>query len=243
MIVTPSELESSRFGYSIARVHLDAVPDVDDLERSITGVDVAILRAPASMRALPAVLDRLTGRSVLSADHLCYWEWNPQRFEDVAAPATHVVRTSTDLSELQPLVRDSFAGYGNHYQANPLFDQGLALDGYCEWADRLLQSDHSTCVVMDAVGGPIDGFAIIDWSADTPDIRLAAMSSHAQGKGFYAHVLRSVMRLAIDRAQAPVVISTQSDNVNVMRAWARLGLLPMSTTATFHIVRRELLHD
>ncbi len=51
------------------------------------------------------------------------------------------------------------------------------------------------------------------------------------------------MGLAVDRSCPALTISTQSHNVNVMRAWSRLGFLPVDTVATMHLVHRELLAE
>ena len=236
-----SESESGRFGYRIGR--LDIADDVGlaDIAQCFNGFDVVIVRAPASLRSLPAALARLDDHYAIAADNLCYWEWRLDQAPAVDLPAGLMVSDKFELSDLMDVVRASFAGYGNHYAANPLFAPTDVLDGYCEWVEGLLSSGGSSCFVLHERGGALMGFALIDWTADIAEIRLAGMSPPAQGRGLYASLLNAVMTEAMDRDRVPIRISTQSDNINVMRSWARLGLLPKSTIATHHVVKRVLL--
>lgn len=244
MTVRHSRSESERFGYRVGR--LDIVDDaaLADLAE-VASFDVVILRAPAAMRGVPARLAQLPQHVALAADHLCYWEWPVDRAPGVELADGLVVAAEIAEAELLDLVRATFAGYGNHYAVNPLFDQDDVLDGYCEWAQQM----HASCECFvlrrasGGEGGDALGFAVVDWNADVPDIRLAGMRPEAQGRGWYAGLLSAVMAAAVDRGRAPIRISTQSDNVNVMRAWARLGLVPQSTQATFHLVRTDLLGE
>ena len=243
MIVDPSASETARFGLVVGRAHIDddaALASAADMENVIADYDVVIVRAPAWRRDLAAGLASVPSHALVPADHLCYWSWERQRFTPVAAPDGFCLEETTDMSEVAPLVRDGFGDYGNHYRANPLLDPSAALEGYCEWVERLLDED-ATCLVLRSADGEAVGFGVLDWSDEVPDIRLAAMGRLSQGRGLYGSVLSGLMSEALLRGHDRLLISTQSDNVQVMRAWARLGLLPESTLATHHLVRRSIL--
>lgn len=241
VIVSESIDESVRFSLRIGRALLTAAPTPPQVEVSIEPFDVVVVRAPASKRDVGVALSSLRHHVLIPADHLCHWEWNAARFDSVSTPRGYSVRPKADGDDITRLVIDTFAGYGNHYQANPLLDDSLATAGYCQWVESLLDTGAATCTLLVSEVGQLHGFAVIDWAEDVPDIRLAGVAPSAQGRGLYASILAGVMAEALQRGHDKIEISTQSDNVNVMRAWARLGWLPVRTVATHHLVRRDLL--
>lgn len=240
-VVEPSPVESDRFGLRIGRCVVPGVDHLDRLAEACEGFDVVVLRHPAEDVHVPVVLAGLTGFRCLPADHLCVWEWTGAEPPSRPAPAGWTIDTSPTLDDVSSVVRDSFAGYSNHYSANPLLSPSAALDGYVEWAQRLAAADDDAAIVLRDATGTAAGVALIDWRADPPDIRLAGMSTSAQGRGLYPVLIAHVVDLALRRGAHGVQISTQSHNTRVMRTWARLGFLPVRTVATVHLVRSELL--
>lgn len=239
-LVEPSPAESDRFGLRIGRCVVTGVDDLDRLAEACEGFDVVVLRHPAEDVDVPVVLAGLDGFRCLPADHLCVWEWTGDEPPIRAAPAGWTIDLSPRIDDVSSVVRDSFAGYANHYRVNPLLAPSAALDGYVEWAQRLAADDDAAVVLRDAAGTAA-GVALIDWRAGPPDVRLAGMSTSAQGRGLYPVLIAHVVGLALRRGAHGVQISTQSHNTRVMRTWARLGFLPVRTVATVHLVRSELL--
>lgn len=237
MTVAPSPRESARFGLSIGRVEVGESLD-RDVVASIDDFDVVILRAPASANTIAARLATLPCHRAIAADQLYYWEWKASWGTPSGLART---RVADSTSEIEALVRVVFDGYRNHYAANPLLDRRLIAAGYAEWCHDLLSNADATGVILDDDSGRAVGFAVVDWEPDVPDVRLAGMIPEARGRGLYSSVIDGVMHAVGERGRHEFKISTQSDNIGVMRAWARLGLLPASATSTFHIVRTELL--
>ena len=237
--ITRSTVESDRFGLRVGRAVVDDPESLPGLDPDFDDYDVVIVRCPASAKRMSVALREIPGFEVIAADVLCYWRWEGvlPPVPDVPLP-TSVVGPDDSIDDL---VRDAFHSYSNHYTANPLFGADQIMDGYCDWAARLIRSPSTTCVVLEDESGDRVGFGIIDWEPEVPDIRLAGMASAAQGRGLYALVIRALLERAQQRGHASVVISTQVDNVNVMRAWTRLGLVPVDATSTFHLVRSNVL--
>ena len=241
MEVAASDVESGRFGCVIGRASISEVPSADEVRGACAGFDVVIVRAPATLDQLPAALARVDGWTAFTADHLLYWRWAPERF-DAAAPVSASVSASetTAPDDLDALVRSVFDGYGNHYVANPILDSARVVDGYVEWVENLVRDGSASCFVA-FEGAERAGFAVVDWSVDVPDVRLAGMVPAHQGRGRYAVLLAECMRASLDRRREGLQISTQSHNVAVLRSWARLGLVPFDSQATLHLVRDQLL--
>jgi GNAT superfamily N-acetyltransferase len=241
VVVSESRVESDRFGLRIGRVHVGSDVDVAELESACAGHDVVILRCAADQVGLPFRLLGLRDVCAFTADHLSIWRWEVSEPPHVELPEGWTVAPSTDSAVVEAVVRDAFSDYRNHYRANPLFDGAAALDGYVDWAHALMRQSVEACAVLVEPTGEAVGVALTDWEQDVPDIKLAGIRSRAQGKGRYGALLAHVMRQARNRERSALTISTQSHNVNVMRAWSRLGFVPVETLATMHLVRRSLV--
>lgn len=239
--VEHSATESQRFGVELGRCDVGESLDVDELIAAVDRFDVVVVRHPAGAVHLPHQLARMPGFTAWTADHLAIWEWSGP-----AAPAVDVagpwsVGPAATRDEVVAVVRDAFADYRSHYRSNPLFPATAVLDGYVEWAVDLAhrQPDGPT-TVRDGEGRAV-GVALVDWEAAPPDIRLAGMRSAVQGRGVYGLLVSEVIAVALRKGNVGVRISTQSHNINVMRAWVRLGFVPRATVATVHLVRDALL--
>lgn len=239
MEVVPSKVESDRFGCAIGRATLSAIPSVDEVRGASAGFDVVVVRASVTLDQLPAALARVDGWTAFTADHLLYWRWDPERFDEKSSGPGSVKETAT-VSGLDLMVRSVFGGYVNHYVANPILDAAHVVDGYVEWVENLVRNGSATGF-LSSDGQDSTGFAVVDWSVDLPDVRLAGVVPDHQGRGWYAGLLSGCMSAAVDRGRDGLQISTQSRNVQVMRSWARLGLIPFDSLATFHLVRDQLL--
>ena len=243
VVVHASDVESARFGLRIGRVEVGGDVDVAGLEAACAGFDVVILRCRADAVDLPFRLLELRDLHAFTADHLSVWRWDAADPRPAPLPDGWRVGPSSDPAVVEEVVRDAFADYRNHYRANPLFDRQAALDGYVEWALSVMARSDDACTLLRDPTGEAVGVALVDWDDDVPDVELAGIRPRAQGQGRYGALMTAVMRLTRERSRPALTISTQSHNVNVMRAWARLGFLPVDTLVTIHLVRRRLVED
>lgn len=239
MIVSPSPSESRRIGRPVGRLTIDAETAVEIDPAAFAGYDTVIVRHPAARRDVAGALAAVDGFALLPADHLCYWEWPASRFEPAELPDGLALDHAPPDAIVDALVRDSFDAYQNHYAVNPLFAPGDVVEGYVEWTHTLREAGAVTMTLRDHAEHVGIGVLAVDGAR--PDIKLAGMASAAQGRGWYGPLLAAFQRRSLELTGAGLVISTQSDNVRVMRAWARLGLLPYETYATQHLIRRDLL--
>lgn len=240
-----SPLESRRFGHTFSRVEVSLAvhdPSALDVVRSFLREDVSdvvVVRYPAvHVGWFAELLD--PGRALISADTLTYWSL------DVGTgrpPSTNPAVTArvADLPAqalVEDLVSDMFAGYGNHYLANPLLDPSAALAGYVEWAQRSAADD--TAVLLHRDGDDV-GLATMETGAAVCEIQLAGIRADFQSLGLYGHLLAACEDAARAAGATQLVISTQAHNANVQRAWARYGFVPVGSLHTVHAVRAELV--
>ncbi|MGP7960243.1 GNAT family N-acetyltransferase [Sanguibacter sp. A247] len=205
--------------------------------------EIIVVRFDASRRDIGAALAR-TGRVVLPAGTLTYWE-RPSSLGELEVPehSLRVVEASEpgapSEDELDLVVGDSFAAYGNHYSANPLLDAAAALAGYQEWARRSLETpDHEVAFLFDS--DDLIGAATVHITPEHAEILLAGLIRAAQGRGAYRALLSWCVATAARHDVSKLIISTQADNVRVQRAWARAGFVPFAAVETAHLVREGL---
>jgi hypothetical protein len=89
--------------------------------------------------------------------------------------------------------------------------------------------------------GVVVGVATASSAESEWEIELAGIVPDRQRGGLYAHLLRGIHDGARHAGADRVVISTQSHNIGVQRAWARLGYEPIDAIETVHLVREGLL--
>jgi len=248
VVAASSPVESDRFGVSMARVTVGRRTTDDDhtrqrlADRLDRPEDVLIVRWPSALVGCSAVL-AASGRAVLPADTLTYWDTTADDLAGraVAPDAPVVVRADqVDASELHAAVTDAFAGYVNHYAADPLLDRHRALEGYVDWVARTLSAQPDAGAVLVA-GARVLGFGTWTMADDHCEFLLGGMRAEARGRGWYSLLLVETARAALAAAVSTVLISTQGSNVGVQRAWARLGLRPTADFTTAHLVRPGLL--
>ncbi|MGI5156881.1 GNAT family N-acetyltransferase [Microbispora sp. CA-102843] len=234
---SPSPLESARFGRPVERLTVPAaspapLPAVcEAVARS--QADVVILRYPAEHVGWFAGLTAL-GRTAVLADTLVYWRL---RAGEGRAPRPEPGLRADGppgAADVRAFVRRTFAAYGNHYLANPLFDPAAAAEGYEEWA--LGSAARGGCVTLRGPDGVL-ALATVEEDGPRTEILLAGVTPAAQGRGVYAHLLRAVEDRAVSRGAGEVVISTQAHNTRVQRAWARYGFEPVHALLTVHLIR------
>jgi hypothetical protein len=260
--IEASPSEAARFGLSMARVSVGVDVPLSGAEYSRVQAELAeaiarldedllIVRYPAGAMALGAVVGS-AGRRVIPAGALTYWGASAEDIPEDSTGTLDVV-SAHELSMsgtshgaitqmLNDVVADSFAGYGNHYLANPLIDADAALAGYQEWARRSL-ANHGRDVLILRHGSEPLGVATMAQSLDGSshlEVLLAGLVSAAQGRGRYATLLAACAREARVRDVARLIISTQAHNVRVQRAWARAGLRPFAAIETVHAISRAL---
>ncbi len=231
-MIEESPRETVRFGLRIGRWSPESVEELANPE----GFDIVIVRRPSTWSTSWVELTGFDGYVAIHADSLIYWNWVNDR-ERPPAPRDDVV-VCHDLDLLASMVTDTFAGYRNHYSANPLLDRGAALEGYVEWA-QLTAADDGFLGVRD--DDQWVGFAVIDWSIELPDVRLAGVASAHQGRGKYRDVVAAMMQATVNRSRTGIEISTQVGNVAPQRTWSTLGWRPCRALETTHLVRASLL--
>jgi GNAT superfamily N-acetyltransferase len=226
----------------------DGYADLASLDAAISAgkPDVIIARYFSTNIIVPRWLAGLD-QSVIQTPSLVYWEAIPARYSEHPLPiGITISRVSEDPHHRDTAVEvigAAFTAYLNHYSYNPLLLPELSLAGYQEWAQRTVRSNPDESYLMFDTDGPV-GVATMKTGAspgaDT-EAELVGLISRTRGQGLYEHLLAACIARTQEIGARRMVISTQSTNPGVQRAWARMGLLPFSSIETAHIVKPTLL--
>jgi GNAT superfamily N-acetyltransferase len=204
---------------------------------------VVFLRFPSDLTGMAYAVAN-SGRHLVPAGGLVYWSLDVSAFVETPTPsglASRPLRPAddSDVSAAIAAVADSFDGYTNHYSFNSELNARAVVAGYRQWAELTIRSGEDNGFVLEQDGDTI-GIATVSYFHNYPDVcevELAGLIAARQGGGRYRHLLAAVVAGARRRGCGTVVISTQSHNIRVQRAWASAGFKPFASLDTYHAVR------
>lgn len=246
--LTASASETARFGFKTDRliVGVDALESAGSLDAlgalvrsriETSTAAVTILRYPSQLVRLLATVGVEDAR-VFPGGSLTYWEApsSAPTHPGEAVLEIGLLERSVHAQSISAVLRSSFHGYVNHYSANPLIPEALVTDAYVEWAASTL-ANPSSRAFANVIDDELVGVAIVGVERGLWEIELASISSRFQSRGLYLQLMSGVLSAAHSQGARRVVISTQSHNIAVQRAWAKLGFKPYSSIETVHLLR------
>lgn len=240
--VTCSELETRASGFTVGRLDVWPAGVISGTRaRELvleSGLDVVVIRSSADDVRLAADM-QCPELVILQADTLLYFEVEARR---ASKPMDVGLRPlgPDDAPEVDRLVGQTFANYRNHWSATPVFDAVDVQGAYQDWAHRSLMQPGLAVMRVQAADGQDVGVCVVDERPpDLCDILLAGVLPTYRRRGHYQHMMRAVIDRAASQGRASVAISTQAANVGVMRAWCRVGFVPVIVLNTLHAVRRD----
>ncbi|HEY0258741.1 MAG TPA: GNAT family N-acetyltransferase [Lacisediminihabitans sp.] len=197
---------------------------------------IIILRYPADFVSLLKSVDIGT-RSVYPGGSLAYWEacLADSGFSDPDVLELGAEERHSWMGEVESVIADSFLGYINHYASNPLISSDLIADGYAEWARSTLNDSRNRLFVVNHEAR-VAGLAVVHVDGDIWDIELASIATPFQRRGLYLRLVRQILDEGARTGVSQLVISTQSHNIAVQRAWIKLGFRPIASIETVHLV-------
>jgi GNAT superfamily N-acetyltransferase len=211
---------------------------VDELRAAIFDgrADLVICRAPTHLVPELAGLQEL-GMPFVVADTLVHYHrdlTSPRPVPPASADVDIVEAGAEAAGEVGDLVRRVFAGYLNHYAANPLLDGRRVLEGYVEWATAHLAAPERRVWLAVRSGKPI-ALAACRYGDDTAEGVLFGVLPEAVGAGVYRNLIRFAVFDAAARGLRTMETSTQVHNFAVQKVWASEGFVMRAAEVTFHV--------
>ncbi len=236
-LLSPSSLDSKRFGVRVLRGLASTVPDATRMGREAvaSGADLVIARCPTTP---PPVAQALEAWGCFLCDTLVYFAGavSPAAAPPDALASGRVRRlVEADVAPLSLVAEQAFSGFAGHYHADARLDGARATAGYVEWfQNQCRQADG--VVLVSTTGGEPTGFLTLKLgaSADDAEIVLNAVSPKAQGQGSYDALVKAAKHVAAQQGKTRLKVSTQLHNLAPQKVWARNGLEPSDSFYTFH---------
>lgn len=237
LLDSPSESHAS--GLQVGRLNVPLGAHVDGalIARSVAAsrYDLIIVRYPSKFVQLAAELQN-AHLCILQADTLLYFAAE-KSIDPHSTRNQHLQELRIDDAvEARAVIAQVFAGYANHYAANPVLSGINILDAYQDWVVNALASpDVQVQLIMSEQSQSV-GICVVDTShKDFDEVLIAGIHPQHQRQGLYTAMMRVVINQSLARGKPRVVISTQSSNTGVMRAWCRIGLEPILSLNTLHV--------
>lgn len=176
------------------------------------------------------------------ADTLLYFEVDTQTPINLSEGMSFHSLTRSDKASVNQLIRHIFTGYQNHYSGNPNLRGINVVTAYQEWAVANLENGEGSVFLATLTGRHNAGLLVVDEANDLyNEVLLAGVEPEYRRQGVYSEMVRHVITHSRNSGKRSVVISTQAANIGVMRAWCRLGFVPVRAINTIHVMRRELI--
>lgn len=235
IVMSPSE--GRRFGLKAARLETDRL-DAQALRECMLeqSVDWLVLRLPSgSEREIEQL--RVFGLEPQQTDTLATWTVDLSQMNVEAPRTSFEPARAEDAEAIAELVRSVFHRYPNHYTANPLLDDALALEGYVEWALSHIDHAERLCWVA-RVEGEIAGLSCSrhDFSTGIAVGVLHGVAPRFAGRGLYRQMIEASLAHYRDAGCGEFRISTQAANLTVQNLWSRLGFRLQSNQSTLHLM-------
>ena len=244
--------ESEQFGLNIGRIVLgktwlekenDAISKVYSLCEDDKH-DISFVRFPSEFLQSFNSLN-IANRELLFAGSLMYWEFVLDPSKKIQFHENEAITSAKELSNIEKkdvfeVIESSFGNYKNHYTANPKLGVSSAANAYASWAKSVLEKNPENIIVFKS-NTIIAGVAILAKSDNnSAEILLAGVSNSFQRQGIYTKLIKGVFVEMRKQKIKTIYISTQSQNIPVQRAWAKLGFTPTLSVDTFHSISINL---
>lgn len=241
--VEDSKVEAAALGMRVMRARLEAdTAEVEAVAQALADLPqdaVVITRSPGngSSSGILTRAAQLVRRHVVSCTPILYWT------RSLTSDAVEMDRgaSSLDISidppmeQLQGLLMEVFAGYENHYSEDPLFDGRIDVaSAYADWATRMLGEGGCEISLFHFEGEAAVVF-VTSTRNDVCEIILAGTHPNFRRRGLYREGLGMLCALRGNDGCLRMEISTQANNVEVQRVWARTGFAPDRAVHIQHV--------
>jgi len=243
VLVLPGDAESRRFGFRVLNAQCGARSQgkEDTLSSALSSqnYDLVVVRYSVLLTGIDDLLAKLD-KQIIYTDSTVYWGISIRHNLSHKTPLNVKVQRvdGNFIDVIERVVNSSFSGYHSHWHDN-VRTRGIRMeDAYNEWVRSKITSEESRCYLMYVDDEPA-GFALTDTRDQVGEILLAGISREFQSKGLYQHLLAHIETEMHQYKVEELVISTQSQNSNVQKAWERYGLVPLLTVRTVHVENRK----
>jgi ribosomal protein S18 acetylase RimI-like enzyme len=243
VLVSSGDVESRRFGFQILNVQCGAQSEgrESELSQALSSeiYELAVVRYPVHLEGVAQLL-ATHGEKTIDADPTVYWGTPIRKDVPNRSPANIAIQRIDEsaLEIVEQVINSAFSGYRSHWHDNPRTQNIRMEDAYNEWVKNKITNNESRCYLMLVDREPA-GFAMTETRELVSEILLAGICTQFQSRGLYRHLLAHIENEMFSEKSVELVISTQSQNRNVQKAWDKYGLIPLMTVRTVHVENRK----
>jgi ribosomal protein S18 acetylase RimI-like enzyme len=243
VLVSSGDVESRRFGFQILNVQCGAQSEgrESELSQALSSeiYELAVVRYPVHLEGVAQLL-ATHGEKTIDADPTVYWGTPIRKDVPNRSPANIAIQRIDEsaLEIVEQVINSAFSGYRSHWHDNPRTQNIRMEDAYNEWVKNKITNNESRCYLMLVDREPA-GFAMTETRELVSEILLAGICTQFQSRGLYRHLLAHIENEMFSEKSVELVISTQSQNRNVQKAWEKYGLIPLMTVRTVHVENRK----
>jgi ribosomal protein S18 acetylase RimI-like enzyme len=243
VLVSSGDAESRRFGFQILNAQCGAQSEgrESELSQALSSeiYELAVVRYPVHLEGVAQLL-ATHGKKTIDADPTVYWGTPIRKDVSNRSPANIAIQRIDEsaLEIVEQVINSAFSGYRSHWHDNPRTQNIRMEDAYNEWVKNKITNNESRCYLMLVDGEPA-GFAMTETRELVSEILLAGICTQFQSRGLYRHLLAHIENEMFSEKSVELVISTQSQNRNVQKAWDKYGLIPLMTVRTVHVENRK----
>lgn len=240
--VRPSPSESQRLGIDVFRATVPFAPPGEEPARWNLSLvdcpaDLIVVRCPAGVSDWTATLPAL-GLTALPVGTLRYFRRSIDNGDRPAPGAQVAVPSRVGEDEVRSFAKSAFAGYRNHYTANPALRPTEPADGYSEWIVKLA-TDEPPVVVRDSVG--IAALMAFEVGQGYGELLLGAVRGDCRRRGLFRTVTEGAVHVMADKGATEVFSAAEGQNAASVAAHFRLGFELVGELATWHLMRTGVL--
>jgi ribosomal protein S18 acetylase RimI-like enzyme len=242
-LVSSGDVESRRFGFQILNAQCGAQSEgrESELSQALSSeiYELAVVRYPVHLEGVAQLL-ATHGEKTIDADPTVYWGTPIRKDVPNRSPANIAIQRIDEsaLEIVEQVINSAFSGYRSHWHDNPRTQNIRMEDAYNEWVKNKITNNESRCYLMLVDREPA-GFAMTETRELVSEILLAGICTQFQSRGLYRHLLAHIENEMFSEKSVELVISTQSQNRNVQKAWEKYGLIPLMTVRTVHVENRK----
>jgi ribosomal protein S18 acetylase RimI-like enzyme len=243
VLVSSGDVESRRFGFQILNAQCGAQSEgrESELSQALSSeiYELAVVRYPVHLEGVAQLL-ATHGEKTIDADPTVYWGTPIRKDVPNRSPANIAIQRIDEsaLEIVEQVINSAFSGYRSHWHDNPRTQNIRMEDAYNEWVKNKITNNESRCYLMLVDREPA-GFAMTETRELVSEILLAGICTQFQSRGLYRHLLAHIENEMFSEKSVELVISTQSQNRNVQKAWEKYGLIPLMTVRTVHVENRK----
>lgn len=243
MNIMLSEIDQIRFGIVTAKCIIRDQHDLLNLTQWCNEYKIELVIARVKTDNI-SIVKTLEDQNFRLMDTLIYYKRDLMNYNLNVPTPPQGYRLERDTRpnaiEMEETAALAFKGYIGHYHADYRLPKSKSDAVYSSWAlNSAVDPEVANQIVSvyreyDTGASQLAAFATLNYKqTECEGVLFGVHPAHRQ-KGLHQLLIRTALACAAERGCTSLISSTQINNIQVQRNWAREGLLPSESYYTLH---------